>query len=151
MRTHTDARRRHVRGLVAGREITSQQELVHLLAEEGYDVTQATVSRDLDAIGATRVKAGGLTRYELRSDDGGDEQLATLHEAVDEFVISIDVSTALLVLKVPPGAAQFVASRIDAATIDGILGSIAGDDTILVVTSPDHDIATIISRLEGTD
>lgn len=151
MRTHTDARRRHVRGLVADREITSQQELVTLLAEEGFDVTQATVSRDLDAIGATRVRSGGQIRYELRSNEGDDEQLAALHEAVDEFVISIDVSNALLVLKVPPGAAQFVASRIDAAVVDGVLGSIAGDDTILVVTSPDHDMSTIITRLEGTD
>ena len=151
MRAETDTRRRHVRGLIAGREITSQQELVGLLADQGFEVTQATVSRDLDAIGAMRVRTDGKTRYELRSDEGGDEQLAALHEAVDEFVLSIAVSATLLVLKVPPGAAQFVASRIDAAAIDGILGSIAGDDTILVVTAEDHDPTTIIQRLEGTD
>ncbi len=151
MRAETDARRRHVRDLVAGKEITNQGQIVTLLAQEGFAVTQATVSRDLDAIGATRVRTGDGSRYELRSDDGGDEHLAALHEAVDEFVTSIAVSGPLLVLKVPPGAAQFVASRIDAAGMDGVLGSIAGDDTILVVTGEDHDIARIIRRLEGID
>lgn len=151
MRAATETRRRHVRDLITRRPIGSQHELVELLADEGFPVTQATVSRDLDAIGATRIRTESGVRYELRADGGADEDLAALHEAMDEFVQSIAVSGNLLVLRVPPGAAQFVASRIDAASLDGVLGSIAGDDTILVVVAEDTDPHQIIRRLEGTD
>jgi transcriptional regulator of arginine metabolism len=151
VRAATETRRRHVRDLIARRSIGSQHELVELLADEGFPVTQATVSRDLDAIGATRIRTESGARYELRADGGADEDLAALHEAMDEFVQSIAVSGNLLVLRVPPGAAQFVASRIDAASLDGVLGSIAGDDTILVIVTEDTDPHRIIRRLEGTD
>ena len=151
MRAATETRRRHVRDLIARRSIGSQHELVELLADEGFPVTQATVSRDLDAIGATRIRTESGARYELRADGGADEDLAALHEAMDEFVQSIAVSGNLLVLRVPPGAAQFVASRIDAASLDGVLGSIAGDDTILAVVAEDTEPHQIIRRLEGTD
>ncbi len=140
-----------MRDLVSREEIASQHELVELLAAEGFPVTQATVSRDLDAIGATRIRTDEGTRYELRADGGGDEDLAALHEAVDEFVQSIAASGNLLVLTVPPGAAHLVASRIDAASIDDVLGTIAGDDTILVVVAEGADTTQTIRRLEGTD
>jgi transcriptional regulator of arginine metabolism len=150
MRTATETRRRRLRGLIAEREIRSQRQLVNLLADEGFPVTQATVSRDLDAIGATRTRHQGATRYELAHDGRRDERMDALHEAMDEFTLSITASANLLVLKVPPGAAQFVASRIDAAPVDGVLGSIAGDDTILVITAEGSDPSVIIQRLEGT-
>ena len=151
MRAATETRRRHVRDLIARGEIGSQHEIVALLAEQGFPVTQATVSRDLDAIGATRIRTDAGIRYELRADTGGDEDLAALHEAMDEFVQSIAPSGNLLVLTVPPGAAQFVASRIDAAAVTDVLGTIAGDDTILVVVAEGAGTTEIIQRLEGTD
>jgi transcriptional regulator of arginine metabolism len=150
MRAATETRRRRLRGLIAEREIRNQRQLVNLLADEGFPVTQATVSRDLDAIGATRTRRHGTTLYELADGGARDERIEALHEAMDEFALSITASGSLLVLKVPPGAAQFVASRIDAAPIDGVLGSIAGDDTILVVTAEGRDPAVVIRRLEGT-
>jgi transcriptional regulator of arginine metabolism len=131
--------------------VTSQEEIREALASQGFDVTQATVSRDLDAIGATRVRMGGRSVYRLVNESASDEDRAALHEAMDEFVSSIAVSGKLLVLKVPPGAAQFVASRIDVAAVDGVLGSIAGDDTILVIAGDDEDAGTIVRRLEGTE
>lgn len=150
MRTGTETRRRRLRGLIAEREISNQRQIVNLLADEGFTVTQATVSRDLDAIGATRTRRQGTPRYELADPGRRDERMTALHDAMTEFTLSITASANLLVLKVPPGAAQFVASRIDAAPVDGVLGSIAGDDTILVVTAEGHDPAAIIQRLEGT-
>lgn len=151
MRTDTDTRRRHVRELIVRDEVSTQSVIQGALAAEGFEVTQATISRDLDAIGATRVKADGKTIYRLVDEGSTPADRAALYEAMDEFVESAVASGHLLVLKVPPGAAQFVASRIDGAQIDGVLGSIAGDDTILVITEDTQDPATIIRRLEGTE
>lgn len=151
MRTDTEARRRFIRGLISATEVRNQEAIREALADEGYDVTQATISRDLSAIGATRVRDNGNTVYRLVSTDGTDADREALYEAVDEFVESVAVTGNLLVLKVPPGAAQFVASRIDGASINGVLGSIAGDDTILVVSADDHDPHQIAQRLEGTE
>jgi transcriptional regulator of arginine metabolism len=151
LRSDTETRRRHIRNLLVAVDVTSQAEIRGTLAEEGFDVTQATISRDLDAIGATRVKSDGRTVYRLLTADATDEDRAALHEAMDEFVTAMVVSGNLIVLKVPPGAAQFVASRIDSASIDGVLGSIAGDDTILVIAEEGMDPRRITQRLEGTE
>lgn len=151
MRGDTDTRRRHIRSLISDREVSTQAAIRKALAAEGFDVTQATISRDLDAIGATRIKANGKSIYRLVDLGSTPADRAALYEAMDEFVESVVSSGHLLVLKVPPGAAQFVASRIDGAAIDGVLGSIAGDDTILVVTEDTQDTETIIRRLEGME
>ena len=151
MRTDTAARRRFIRGLISGAQVRNQEAIREALIDEGYDVTQATISRDLTAIGAARVRDDGHTVYRLVTSEGTDADLEALHEAVDEFVESLTTSANLLVLKVPPGAAQFVASRIDAASIAGVLGSIAGDDTILVVTADDHDPRELARHIEGTE
>jgi transcriptional regulator of arginine metabolism len=76
---------------------------------------------------------------------------AALFHAVDEFVMAVAVSGNLVVLHVPPGAAQFVASRIDAADVDGIMGTIAGDDTILIVADAEVGADTISERVQGTE
>ncbi len=152
MRVETNARRREIRGLVSTGKIVSQQNLRTVLSRKGFDVTQATISRDLDAIGAERVKANGGFVYVIsRSANGVDEATSALHVAVDEFVEAIAVSGTLIVMKVPPGAAQFVASRIDAAPIDGAIGTIAGDDTILVVADEASGAQTVIGRITGTE
>ena len=151
MRSDTDTRRRHIRQLIQDGEVSTQAIIQEALASEGFEVTQATISRDLDAIGATRVRADGRTVYRLIDGGSTPADRAALYEAMDEFVESVATSANLLVLKVPPGAAQFVASRIDGAGIDGVLGSIAGDDTILVVTEDSQDMQIMIKRLEGTE
>ncbi|MCL1599028.1 MAG: arginine repressor, partial [Actinomycetia bacterium] len=126
MRGSTEARRRLMRSLLDGSDVSSQAELRDALAVEGFEVTQATVSRDLDAVGAVRVKANGSVVYRVGHEDLTTERVA-LFQAVDEFVESVVTSGNIVILKVPPGAAQFVASRIDAAAVEGVLGTIAGD------------------------
>jgi transcriptional regulator of arginine metabolism len=127
----TAARRRALRSLLEERAPTSQAELVSLLAGRGFRVTQATVSRDLRALGAGKGRDG---RYRL---GGGnpDEALDALGRVIDEFVSFVGSSGNLVVLKTPPGAAQVVAAAIDAAGLNGVLGTVAGDDTVLVVAS----------------
>ncbi|MCL1600090.1 MAG: arginine repressor [Actinomycetia bacterium] len=152
MRADTNARRREVRNLLGSGDIASQGDLQSLLADKGFDVTQATISRDLDSVGAERVKDIGGFRYRIsRHSDTDNEAVAALLEAVDEFVESIVTSGSLIVLKVPPGAAQFVASRIDAAELNGSLGTIAGDDTILIVADEQVGVSELSRRLTGME
>jgi len=150
MRAETESRRRLVRSILAKQPVSSQAELRDALAVGGFDVTQATVSRDLDAIGAARVRNGRGVVYQVRA-SGTDAEKVALFQAVDEFVESIAVSGNLVVLHVPPGAAQFVASRIDAASVDGIVGTIAGDDTILVVADAGVGAEVVSQRVQGTE
>jgi transcriptional regulator of arginine metabolism len=146
----TATRRRLMRGLIDSGGITSQQQLVELLTEAGHPVTQATVSRDLDALGAVKERrTGGKTAYAI-----DDERYALTQEeraagrALVEFVESISVSGNLVVLRTPPGAAHFVASTIDGATIRGILGTVAGDDTLVIVASEESGGQAVAKRLE---
>ena len=152
MRPDTNARRREIRSLLVSGAVESQGDLRLLLADKGFEVTQATISRDLDSVGAERVKDNGGFRYQISRDpDAKDAALGALHEAVDEFVESLVASGNLIVLKVPPGAAQFVASRIDAAGVGGAIGTIAGDDTILVVADERIGTGTVSRRITGTE
>ena len=141
-------RRRLVRQIIASQPITAQQELVELLEGEGHYVTQATVSRDLDAIGAVKVRAGTSHHYEMPEDvtaGNGDREMSRI---IDEFVDAMDVSGNLLVIRTRPGAAHVVGSAIDRSDLDGVLGTVAGDDTLLVVAKEDRGGAGLLDELE---
>jgi transcriptional regulator of arginine metabolism len=117
--------------------VHSQNDLVELLADEGIEVTQATASRDLEEIGAVRGRdQGGLLRYQFLSESN--ENRSRLSRASDELVLSVVASGNLVVLKTPAGGAQLLASTLDRASGSGelpnIIGTIAGDDTVLVVS-----------------
>lgn len=125
--------------LVASLAIRSQTELARLLAAEGIDVTQATLSRDLDELGAVKLRGpdSGAPVYVIPEDgspvrgvQGGTSRLARL---LAELMVSADSSGNLTVLRTPPGAAQFLASAIDRAALEEVVGSIAGDDTVAVI------------------
>ncbi|GAB7191058.1 arginine repressor [Kineococcus sp. NUM-3379] len=130
------------------RPVRSQTELAAHLAADGVAVTQATLSRDLVELGAVKVRdgEGGLV-YALPS-EGGDRtpQPGLTQEVLDarlarwceELLVTAEASANLVVLRTPPGAAQFLASAIDHSTMPALLGTIAGDDTVLVITrTPD--------------
>jgi len=118
--------------------VHSQSELCGLLADSGFEVTQATLSRDLEELGAIKVRGvdGGPATYVIPEDgaprpmEGGTDRLARL---LGELLLSHNASGNLAVLRTPPGAAQFLASAIDRASLTDVIGTIAGDDTILVV------------------
>ncbi len=111
--------------------IASQEELVARLVRAGVPATQATVSRDLDELGAVRVRRGGAVHYrlpeQLESGDAG-----RLDRLLAEWVIDIVAAGNLVVLRTPPGSANLVANALDAAGLDEVAGTIAGDDTIFV-------------------
>lgn len=149
MRSDTQTRRRTIRSLLTSSDVETQAVIRDALKARGFDVTQATISRDLDAVGATRVRVGGKLLYRLGTAEQDDERLSALYDAVDEFVETISISGTMIVLRVPPGGAHLVASRIDAADIDGILGTVAGDDTILVIADEAVGPHVIAGRIEG--
>lgn len=146
----TAGRRRLIRKLLTDSHITSQAQLVVLLDAGGYPVTQATVSRDLDALGAIKVRDDrGEVHYSLTpSAEQLSEAEMRLRRAVNDFVEEMAVSDNLVVLRTPPGAAHLVAGAIDRAVVDGVLGTIAGDDTLMIVTAPEVGGETVAARLE---
>jgi transcriptional regulator of arginine metabolism len=125
-------RREAIRRLIRSRVIGTQEELGELLAAEGFAVTQATLSRDLSRLGARRApRTEGGSAYELPDAPvgRGPEGLAQMHH----LVTTIDEADALALVRTVPGAASVVAVAIDAARPEGVLGTIAGDDTIFIV------------------
>jgi transcriptional regulator of arginine metabolism len=162
------ARQAQIADILTRARVRSQEELADLLAQRGVKVTQTTLSRDLEELGAVRLRgAGGTLVYALPGDPGGpgsrpgglsgpsaesppvppggrpvawlsgraDEGASgTLARVGPELLLSAEASANLVVLRTPAGAAQFLASAIDHAGWPSILGTVAGDDTVLVIS-----------------
>ena len=137
----TAARRRAIRQIIATVPIRSQAQLVEDLTGQGFTVTQATVSRDLGAMGVTK----NGDRYAFRRIGAEDRDLA---RTIAEYAERISSSGNLVVIKTPPGAAQVVAAAIDASDLGGLLGTVAGDDTVLIVTADIDGGVALVSQLE---
>lgn len=157
------ARHGRIAEILAQAPIRSQTELAERLAESGIEVTQGTLSRDLDELGAVKIRnADGWLVYALPGEGGDSRPLATSRSAIDarlirvceEILISARSSANLVVLRTPPGAAQYLASAVDHAARAEILGTIAGDDTVLVIsadpTGGERVAAWFLALAEGT-
>ena len=132
-------RQARIVAILSARAVHSQSELAALLAADGVEVTQATLSRDLEELGAVKLRGadGGGGVYVVPEDGspvrgvaGGTERLSRL---LADLLVSTDASANLAVLRTPPGAAHYLASAIDRASLPEVVGTIAGDDTIFVV------------------
>jgi transcriptional regulator of arginine metabolism len=142
--------------LLENHAVTNQSQLVILLAGEGVEATQTTVSRDLEEIGALKVRVpGGETVYavpelpvrQVAPDDH-------LRRVLGEWVVEVAHSANLVVLRTPPGSAHVVGSALDRSGFEGVIGTVAGDDTVLVVASEDTGgalVAERIAELAGTN
>jgi transcriptional regulator of arginine metabolism len=141
--TTKTARQQRIVELLARQPVRSQTELADLLAAAGLVVGQATLSRDLVELGAVKVRdASGQLLYAVPG-EGGDRTPrageaaafeARLARVASELLVSAEGSANLVMLRTPPGAAQYLASAIDHAGLDDVLGTIAGDDTVMVVS-----------------
>jgi transcriptional regulator of arginine metabolism len=134
------ARRAKVVSLVESGLIHSQLDLVKELKKAGYKVTQATASRDLEDIGAVRSSTG----YQLAK--SSDDSLARVL-STDNLILSVEASGNLAVVRTPPGGAQLLASNLDHAKLKSIIGTIAGDDTVLVVSRKSNGGAELAKEL----
>lgn len=132
-------------------QVTSQAQLVDLLAKAGVPATQATVSRDLEEIGAVKVRAaGGEAVYAVP--EHPKDRVAPgdhLRRVLGEWVVEVASSANLVVIRTPPGSAHVVASALDRASLSGIVGTVAGDDTILVVAAEKTGGAGMARRLRN--
>jgi len=156
--TSRAARQQRIVEILGSTPVRSQTELLDHLASDGIEVTQATLSRDLVDVGAERVRVGKSLVYAVPGEGGdrtvrpaavGEERVTRLQARCHELLVSADRSANLVVLRTPPGAASFLASALDHARLDGVLGTIAGDDTIVVVTSGATGSRDLVERLLG--
>ena len=147
------ARQARIVELITHRAIHSQSELLALLEAEGIGSTQATLSRDLDELGAVKLRGadGGTPVYVIPDDgspvrgiEGGTGRLTRL---IGELLVSADASGNLAVLRTPPGAAHYLGSAIDRAALHDVVGTIAGDDTLMVVAREPLTGAQLAARL----
>jgi transcriptional regulator of arginine metabolism len=147
-------RQQAISRLVGRNAVSNQAQLVELLAADGIRATQATVSRDLDDLGAVKVRVPGgetvyaIPEYEPRRLAPGEQ----LRRVMGEWVAEVRSSGNLVVLRTPPGCAHVVASALDRSGLQGILGTVAGDDTLLCIAEQDvggAELADTLRNLAG--
>ena len=142
-------RRRTLAQMLRSGGAASQEELVQRLAEAGHSTTQATVSRDLDAIGAVKGRKDGRTGYLLPDQLGElDARSAELDRILGEWLLSAEATDALVVLKARPGSAHVVGAALDAAVLPEVAGTIAGDDTLFIAVRSGCDPQALAARLK---
>jgi transcriptional regulator of arginine metabolism len=143
--------------LLSAHEVHSQGELSDLLVAEGTEVTQATLSRDLVELGAVKIRRGRALVYAVPGEGGEvaavgstrDAASARLRRTCEELLVSAVAAVNLVVLRTPPGAASYLASAIDQTRDPDVVGTIAGDDTILLVTGGTDRAVAVAERLQS--
>lgn len=151
------ARQQRIIDLLESEQVRSQTELADLLADAGVSVTQATLSRDLVELDAVKVRSTDGNLVYAVPGEGGDRTPIVARESAAsearlarlcaELLVSADSSANLVVLRTPPGAANFLASAMDKAELGDVLGTIAGDDTVLVITRDPGGGDALASRM----
>lgn len=149
-------RRQLILDILGRQSVRSQGALLEILSRKGFEVTQATLSRDLDDLGAVKVREGKALVYAVPG-EGGDrtarvapgleEVSSRLRRQCEELLVTAGASANLVVVRTPSGAANYLASAIDHADEPDILGTIAGDDTIMIITSGARQSRALASRL----
>lgn len=148
-------RQHRILRLLEEQPISSQAQLVMLLESEGIVATQATVSRDLEELGAVKVRIPGGTMAYAIPEHGKERSTSAdehLRRLMGEFVVEVAHSGNLVLLRTPPGSAHVVGSALDRAGVPGVLGNVAGDDTLVLVcaeTVPGSDVAARLADLAG--
>ena len=134
--------------IITAHEVETQDELIAYLRAEGFEVTQATVSRDIRELKLTKIMTGrGSYRY-VQSSVGGDAKGLHLSHALSDAILQVASAENLVVVHTYPGMAQAVALEVDHLRHPKILGSVAGDDTILIVASEKHSANTISEEIK---
>ncbi len=151
MRVTKHQRQHRIARLLEAGPVTNQAQLVELLAAEGIEATQTTVSRDLEELGAVKVRLpGGESAYALA--ELPTRQIVPsehLRRVLGEWVVELAASGNLVVVRTPPGCAHVVASALDRSAMPGLLGTVAGDDTVLLVVAEEHGGVAMVERLQA--
>ncbi len=141
-------RQHRVGRLLAAHDVSSQDQLVGLLRDDGVAATQATVSRDLEDLGAIKVRTStGDAIYaipELPKDQRAPDD--HLRRVLGDWVVEVTRSANIVVLRTPPGTANVVGSALDRSALPEVIGTVAGDDTLVVVVAEGHDGGVVADR-----
>ena len=149
-------RRQLVLDILGRQSVRSQGELLEILSRNGFDVAQATLSRDLVELGAVKVREGKTLVYAVPGQGGDrtarvapglDEVSSRLRRQCEELLVTARASANLVVVRTPSGAANYLASALDHANEPDILGTIAGDDTIMIITGGALQSRALVTRL----
>lgn len=142
-----EGRHRKIKEIVSQREIETQEELVETLQAAGYHATQATVSRDIKELQLIKV-VGSSGRYKYAIPVTATTfSLETIQRKLTDVFVSLRRAQNLLVLKVLPGNAHAIGAMLDAIEVDGLLGTIAGDDTLLLITQDESTALAVEAQL----
>jgi transcriptional regulator of arginine metabolism len=145
-----NARQRKILEIVAQQVIGTQEEIARLLREKGYPVTQATVSRDIKELGLIKIPIGqDQYRYAIPQEPQEKNIFSRLQRFFRDSVIHLDYSENLIVIKTLTGNAHAVASCIDQTKWDEIIGTVAGDDTILVIVKPKSAVLKVLKKFNS--
>ena len=145
-----ERRQKAVADLIRAHTLGSQDEVATRLADLGFEVTQATVSRDLEQLGALKVRREGRISYALPEQlNAGAAAPSRLGAVLRDWVRSVDVAATMAVLRTPPGSAHLVGVALDESAIPEIVGTICGDDTIFVACRSAADAEALASRLRS--
>lgn len=143
-----DRRQRMIADLIRSDALASQEELAERLSALGYAVTQATISRDLEQLGAVKVRRAGVLSYAL-PEQVRDAPAPRLASVFRDWVRSVDTAANLVVIKTPPGSAHLVGVTLDACELAEIVGTICGDDTIFIACRGASDAARLAETLRS--
>jgi transcriptional regulator of arginine metabolism len=141
-----------IQDIITSNEVSSQAEIVLLLARKGVTVTQATLSRDLEILGAVKIAKGAKGLGYVIPDDGTGAPItkdaSRLARAMSELAAGVDYSANIVVVRTSPGAASYLASTIDRSGLETIIGTIAGDDTVMLITRDPAGGASVCQQLQ---
>jgi transcriptional regulator of arginine metabolism len=151
------ARHRRIVELLDRVPVASQAALAELLADDGFAVTQATLSRDLDELGAVKVATDSGEQVYAVPAEGGDtrrhapdaDTTARLAKVAQDVLVGVDSSANIVVLRTPPGGAQYLASAIDRSDWPDVIGTVAGDDTVILITRAPDGGAAVAAAILG--
>ena len=144
-----DRRQKAVADLIRANALGSQDEVAARLAGLGFEVTQATVSRDLEQLGALKVRRDGRISYALPDQLSPNSAPSRLASVLRDWVRSIDIAATMAVLRTPPGSAHLVGVALDESALSEIVGTICGDDTIFVACRTGADAEALAARLRA--
>lgn len=150
MSEYKERRQKAVADLIRAHALGSQDEVATRLAALGFEVTQATVSRDLEQLGALKVRREGRVSYALPDHfNAGSAAPSRLGSVLRDWVRAVDTAATIVVLRTPPGSAHLIGVALDESAIPEIVGTICGDDTIFAACRSAGDAEALAARLKA--
>ncbi|MEW6621649.1 MAG: arginine repressor [Bacillota bacterium] len=144
-----NARQKKILEIIKEYNVETQEELAKRLKESGFEVTQATVSRDIKELGLIKIATGNDSyKYHMVNEQRQGINISRLSRLLQDSVVKIDHSENLIIIKTLPGVANAIASCIDHIQWPEVIGTVAGDDTILIVVKPSDAVYKVMDTID---